>query len=90
MRMTGALVLATLASIGLLAALCFGQGEGPLVGAIRWDAWHSSKGGPGLAVEHSLGAERYHWRLPFFAVVRGEDDITVDGKIGRASCRERV
>ncbi len=79
MRMTETLLFAMLALISYLALLAFGQAERPLVGAIRWDAWHSSKGGPGLAVEHSLGPERYHWRLPFFAVVRGEDDITVDG-----------
>lgn len=41
----------------------------PVVGAIRWDAWI----GPvpsydvGLQVERSLGPQRWHTRLPFFA-----------------------
>lgn len=51
----------------------------PLVGAIRWDAWHGAHGMPGRAVEAALGPVRWHHRLPFFAEARGEDDVRVDG-----------
>lgn len=60
----------------------------PLVGAIRWDAWHGNQGMPGRAVQRSLGPEKYHWRLPFFAVVRGDDDITIDGTDQQVMDRE--
>jgi hypothetical protein len=40
----------------------------PLVGAIRWDAWHG-QGIAGQAVERTLTAAKYHDRLPFFATV---------------------
>ena len=41
----------------------------PVVGAIRWDAWVGAVPGydVGLQVERSLGPERWHTRLPFFA-----------------------
>ena len=56
----------------------------PVVGAIRWDAWHGDAGlehyakaggrwknlTPGLAVERSLGPKHWHYRLPFFAECR--------------------
>jgi len=50
-----------------------------LVGAIRWDAWHGNRGVPGQAVQHTLGPRKWHDRLPFFAEVRGHDDVTIDG-----------
>jgi len=61
-----------------------------IVGAIRWDAWHGDArldagievfnlGGlkltPGLAVERSLGPKHWHYRLPFFAKVVGENKV---------------
>lgn len=59
----------------------------PLVGAIRWDAWHTpwsrvqegADDGPVRAMERSLGPGRYHWRLPFFAQVVGPDEVRIDG-----------
>jgi hypothetical protein len=41
----------------------------PVVGAIRWDAWIGDTPGSdvGRQVERSLGPERWHVRLPFFA-----------------------
>ena len=41
----------------------------PVVGAIRWDAWIGPVPGydVGLQVERSLGPQRWHTRLPFFA-----------------------
>jgi len=37
----------------------------PLVGAIRWDAWHGEQDSPGKAVQYSLSPTKYYWRLPF-------------------------
>ena len=52
-----------------------------LVGAIRWDGWVGNKGtwkiGP--IVERTLGPERFHYRAPFFSVVKGKDSISIDG-----------
>ena len=50
-----------------------------LVGAIRWDAWHGDLGVPGRAVQKSLGPARYHFRLPWFAAVLGEDRVEIRG-----------
>lgn len=64
----------------LAAARVTGQEAGrPKFGAIRWDAWHGAAGGPGLAVEKSLGPEKYHWRLPFFAKVLAPDKVEIRG-----------
>lgn len=61
-----------------------------IVGAIRWDAWHGDAGlekenevfnaggiklTPGLAVERSLGPKHWHYRLPFYAKVVGENKV---------------
>ncbi|MBI4979199.1 MAG: hypothetical protein HZC28_17085 [Spirochaetes bacterium] len=54
--------------------------ERPVVGAIRWDAWHTPTGNnPAVAMIASLGPRQYHYRLPFFANVAGENDITLGG-----------
>lgn len=65
----------------------------PVVGAIRWDAWHGDKGVPGRAVEKSLSPRHWHDRLPFFAKVvsenlvevRGDTQAIVDQEIAYAS-----
>jgi hypothetical protein len=53
----------------------------PLIGVIRWDGWVGSKGtwkiGP--IVERTLGPERFHYRLPFYARVIGKDSVSIDG-----------
>lgn len=51
----------------------------PVVGAIRWDAWHGDRGAPGRAVEKSLGPAHWHERLPFFARVTAPDRVEVRG-----------
>ncbi|HSV72461.1 MAG TPA: hypothetical protein VLH79_01730 [Chthonomonadales bacterium] len=58
-----------------------------LVGAIRWDAWHTPRagtahggeGGPVRAMERSLGPARYHRRLPFFARVVSQSEVSIGG-----------
>jgi hypothetical protein len=44
----------------------------PLVGAIRWDAWHGDLGEPGRVVQQTLAPAKYHFRLPWFAQVHDE------------------
>lgn len=58
-----------------------------LVGAIRWDAWHTptritenrEQGGAVKAVERSLSPKRYHFRVPFFAKIISDSAIRIDG-----------
>ena len=67
-----------------VAALCGGRseantdGNAPIVGAIRWDAWYGD-GGATKAVEASLGQPKYHFRLPWFARVVGEGKVSING-----------
>lgn len=57
-----------------------GQGAArPVVGAIRWDAWHGDRGAPGRAVEKTLGPKQWHDRLPFFAKVLSDERVEVCG-----------
>ena len=68
----------TLFAALLLAPLAAHCGERPIVGAIRWDGWYGD-GGVVKAVEHSLGQPKYHFRLPWFARVMGEDKVSING-----------
>ncbi|MCX6896695.1 MAG: glycoside hydrolase family 99-like domain-containing protein, partial [Verrucomicrobia bacterium] len=45
---------------------------------IRWDAWQEG-GGIQAAVEKSLGPNRWHYRLPFFAQVAGSNSVAING-----------
>ena len=51
----------------------------PIVGAIRWDAWigDAADSDVGRQVERSLGPERWHSRLPFFARVVSPQEVQV-------------
>ena len=49
----------------------------PSVGAIRWDAW--TGGEITTVVEHTLAPKKYHFRLPWFAEVNGDDSVRIDG-----------
>ena len=51
----------------------------PIVGSIRWDAWHSDKGEPGKAMLRSLGPKQWQHRLPFFGEVVSENEVKIDG-----------
>jgi len=50
-----------------------------LVGAIRWDAWHGPASEVGLIVEKTLAPAHWHYRLPFFGRVTGENAVEVRG-----------
>jgi hypothetical protein len=58
-----------------------------LVGAIRWDAWHTpaagvehgGDGGPVMAMERSLNPRQYRHRAPFFARVDTNDVLKIGG-----------
>lgn len=62
-------------------------GRRPLIGAIRWDAWHTpwsrvqpgADDGPVRAMELSLGPRRYQWRLPFFGHLVSDSEVRIDG-----------
>jgi len=60
--------------------------SGPIVGAIRWDAWtgdiKTSQGGDifvGLQVERSLSPHQYHYRAPFYSKEISRDSIQCRG-----------
>lgn len=63
--------------IHLLGVSCAAD-EAPIVGAIRWDGWYGD-GGVVKAVEASLGPPKYHFRLPWFAQLQGEDKVIING-----------
>lgn len=50
---------------------------GPIVGAIRWDAW--TGGTVTVQVERSLGPQKYHFRLPWFSEVVGDGLVHING-----------
>ena len=50
----------------------------PIVGAIRWDAFYGD-GGVTKAVEYSMGQPKYHFRLPWFAQLLGDDKVRING-----------
>jgi hypothetical protein len=75
-QMVAGLALA-LACTAAWAAEPAGQAR-PIVGAVRWDAWYG-RGGPVAEVERSLGPKKFHFRLPFFAQVLGDDKVSING-----------
>lgn len=66
-------------------SLGFAENERPLVGAIRWDAW--SGGSITEQVERTLGPKKYHNRLPWFAEVKDENTVKING--GRQEIMDR-
>lgn len=54
------------------------EAEGMRIGAIRWDGWYG-KGGVVKAVEASLGQPKYHFRLPWFAEVKADGTVRING-----------
>ena len=51
-----------------------------LVGAIRWDAWHGRASEVGLTVEKTLAPAHWHYRLPFYGKVVGENAVEARGE----------
>jgi len=68
----------------------------PIIGAIRWDAWHTpwsrveagASDGPVHEMEISLGPRQYHYRLPFFAKVVSDNEVRIDGYTQKIVDRE--
>ena len=85
---------ATVATIlTVLAFNCAGAQEAgpmarPIVGAIRWDAWHGDASNVGQVVEGTLGPKRYHHRLPFFAKVLSDSEVEIRGDTQAVMDRE--
>lgn len=53
------------------------QTQRPIVGAIRWDAWHGDKGVPGRAVEKSLSPAHWHGRVPFYGQIISQHQVEI-------------
>ncbi|TAN37298.1 MAG: hypothetical protein EPN23_06220 [Verrucomicrobia bacterium] len=51
----------------------------PVVGAIRWDAWHGDKSPVGRAVETALGPRQWHGRVPFFGKIISDTQVEIHG-----------
>lgn len=60
----------------------------PILGAIRWDAWHGDASEVGLLVEKTLAPKHWHHRLPFFGRVTGENAVEVRGHTQEIMDRE--
>ena len=55
----------------------------PLAGVIRWDCWAGKDGVRGgeqtRVLEQTLAPEKYRWRLPWFAEVKEDGSVAIDG-----------
>jgi hypothetical protein len=70
--------LLTALFMAMLAAVNGAEPGDPLIGAIRWDGWYG-EGGVVREVEHSLGQPKYHFRLPWFAEVKDDGAVRING-----------
>ena len=60
----------------------------PVVGVIRWDAWHGDASDVGLTVEKTLAPKHWHYRLPFFGKEIDENTVEVRGNTQEAMDKE--
>lgn len=60
----------------------------PIVGAIRWDAWHGSASEVGLIVEKTLAPGHWHHRLPFYGKALGQNAVEARGHTQEIMDRE--
>jgi hypothetical protein len=58
------------------------------VGAIRWDAWVGNTGAVGTAVHRTLAPSKWHYRMPFYARVLGDNAVEIDGSSQAVMDRE--
>lgn len=67
--------------MAVVATPLFAENPGarPIVGAIRWDAWHGCASEVGLTVEKTLAPKHWHHRLPFYGKVTGENAVEARG-----------
>lgn len=63
----------------LFASFALSAEEHVLVGAIRWDAWHGPASDVGLTVEKTLAPAHWHYRLPFYGRVVGDNAVEARG-----------
>jgi hypothetical protein len=84
-RFTGLQILCS-GLMMVVLTVCAEEPVRPLVGAIRWDAW--TGGEITQQVEKTLGPEKYHSRLPWFADVPGRDRVRIDGSAQAVMDRE--
>lgn len=83
------LFASTLLLLALPAQVCAETpGTRPVVGAIRWDAWHGPASEVGLTVERTLAPEQWHYRVPFFGKVVGDNAVEARGNTQQIMDRE--
>jgi len=77
----GTIAIIANAMIALLFFACSNNEENikPIIGAIRWDAWHGGEGSIYLAVQKALSEKDFHYRVPFFGEIVSDDSVTIDG-----------
>ena len=76
------------ARAGPAVSLDAAPGDRPIAGAIRWDGWHGPASEVGLTVEKTLAPARWHYRLPFYARVTGENSVEIRGDTQEIMDRE--
>ena len=64
-----------------------------LTGAIRWDAWFGAPAAPhegiiGRATTKSLTPAKFHYRLPFFAKIKADGSVEVNGDSAAVMAQE--
>lgn len=84
MKMIVGLAVASVAWSAVAAVPdCQGCAHRPLAGAIRWDCWAGKDGIRGgeqtRVLEKTLAPEKYRWRLPWFAEVKEDGSVSIDG-----------
>ena len=82
-----AVVMLAMSPVREAAGADLGPGRA-LVGAIRWDAWHGDASSVGLTVEKTLAPAHWHYRLPFYGKVTGENAVEVRGNTQAIMNRE--
>ena len=73
-----------------------GAGSAPpavLTGAIRWDAWFGAPAAPhegiiGRATTKALEPSKFHYRLPFFAQIKADGSVEVNGDSAAVMAQE--
>lgn len=75
-----------------LSQLAFAQKliQRPVIGAIRWDAWHGKKDGVNDVMEKTLAPKQFQERLPFFAEIINDSTVRIDGSSQQIMDKEIV
>jgi len=61
--------------ISTAQSLALRDAGSPQIGAIRWDAWLPKTNLVGAEVARTLGPNQFHFRLPYFALSGGDNNV---------------